>query len=164
MSWTKQCVPEKTIAARGATNADDICLRGTVSGKPTIMPISNNSAITSFPKPKKKKKKKKSASWQKFAKPQRIENKAYKDWIVSLPCLVTRRPGPSDPHHVPQRGHGAKSQKADDMRCIPLCHEKHVELHQVGRDTFSERYSLDYEPVIERLNKLWAHILSTSKK
>jgi hypothetical protein len=119
------------------------------------MPTFNNSALTSFPKPQKRKKKKGNYSGLRFAKSPRIDNPKYKAWIISLPCLITRRPGPNDPHHVPKKGHAAEGQKTDDTRCIPLCHRLHVELHTIGRDTFAAKYGLDYEAIIERLNKLW---------
>jgi len=91
----------------------------------------------------------------KFPKPTKVRNKAYVNWIRSLPCLITRSERGVDPHHCPKKGHGSTSSKTDDTRCIPLRHDLHVELHQTGKETFSRKYELDYEDVVSRLNKIW---------
>jgi hypothetical protein len=80
-------------------------------------------------------------------------NKKYKEWIKTLGCLICRRP--SEPHHQPKKGHGAKGKKTDDLRCLPLCHLHHMELHQQGRETFASKHDLNYEEVIDRLNRAW---------
>lgn len=60
--------------------------------------------------------------------------------IRQRPCLVCKRPPPSDPHHVKSRGAGG----TDEMEnLIPLCRRHHVEIHQIGRKTFVKKYSLN---------------------
>lgn len=61
----------------------------------------------------------------------------------------------SDAHHVNKKGHGSMSGKADDRRAVPLCNEQHREYHQVGRETFAKKYDLNYEAIIDGLNKLY---------
>lgn len=63
-----------------------------------------------------------------------------------------------DPHHVPLKGHGKKGGKTDDTRAIPLRHDKHVETHNMGRESFAKKYGLDYELLIAQLNKKWEEI------
>lgn len=88
-----------------------------------------------------------------FPKPTTIRDKQYKTWIRQLPCLCCGRP--SDPHHVPEKGHGSKGAKTSDRRCIPLCSTHHKETHNSGRETFAAKYGIDYEPIIERLNQIY---------
>lgn len=114
----------------------------TESGNQITMVNSGNSANTSL----------------KFPKPITKKNPKYKKWISSLPCLITQRPPPNDPHHVPLKGHGSKGAKTDDTRCIPLAHHLHVEAHNIGRDSFAKKYGIDYEYVIGRLNKIYEAI------
>ena len=83
-----------------------------------------------------------------------VRNKKYIEWIRLLPCLICLKT-PSDPHHVPLKGHSGKGTKTDDTRTIPLCHLHHVEYHNSGRDTFSTEHRLDYESTIKRLNTAW---------
>lgn len=54
--------------------------------------------------------------------------------IRQLPCAITGRPGPSDPHHLREgvaheRGIG---RKATDRWTVPLCRQLHDEAHRVG--------------------------------
>lgn len=58
------------------------------------------------------------------------------------------------------KGHGAKGLKCSDLRAIPLCHTHHLEVHQIGRDSFARKHMLDYEIVIEALNKFYEKINS----
>ena len=63
--------------------------------------------------------------------------------------------GLSDPHHVNPKGHGGKGTKASDDRAIPLCHAHHVEYHNIGRDSFAKKYTVDYEAKIEAYKRLY---------
>lgn len=83
-----------------------------------------------------------------------IRNKHYITWIKQCPCLLCLNPA-TEAHHVNPVGKGAKGSKTDDTRCIPLCTLHHLEYHQIGRDSFSKKHSIDYEYVIERLNKIY---------
>lgn len=58
-----------------------------------------------------------------------IRNKAYTDWVKSLPCCVCGKQS-DDPHHIIQAGYGGKGTKASDLWTIPLCREHHDELHK----------------------------------
>jgi hypothetical protein len=54
--------------------------------------------------------------------------------IRQLPCCITGKPGPSDPHHLKQglaheRGVG---RKATDRWAVPLCRAKHEEVERLG--------------------------------
>ena len=94
-------------------------------------------------------------------KPQRIKDEDYKKWIIRLPCCASGGYGYdpnsgerlNDPHHIPD-GLGG-SAKRNDHRLIPLTHALHVELHQIGQETFAEKYGLDYEVLIEAYRRLY---------
>lgn len=83
-----------------------------------------------------------------------IKDEKYKAWIRRLPCLLCG--GESEPHHIPQEGHGVMARKTDDLRAIPLCHSHHMQYHRYGRESFQNYYNLDYEYVIQELNRIWS--------
>jgi hypothetical protein len=61
-------------------------------------------------------------------------SKAHLALIRQLPCCLTGKFGPSDPHHLleglaHERGVG---RKATDRWALPVCRAKHDELHRVG--------------------------------
>lgn len=94
-------------------------------------------------------------------KPTRVTDQDYLEWIEGLACMICGRfgagykAGVSDAHHINKKGHGSMSGKTDDTRAVPLCFEHHREYHQHGRDTFAEKHDLDYEVIIDALNKLY---------
>jgi hypothetical protein len=83
----------------------------------------------------------------------REKNKAYVEWIKSLPCLICGKE--SEPHHVPRQGHSGMGTKASDCRAINLCHEHPAEYHNQGKKTFATKYAMDYEHVISKLNAIY---------
>jgi len=94
-------------------------------------------------------------------KEKRIEDPAYIAWIKTISCLIGKCPvhsTQSDPHHVNKKGHGSMASRTDDTRAIPLCNHHHREFHQIGRDSFAKKHSIDYEILIEALNKCWENI------
>lgn len=68
-------------------------------------------------------------------KPARSEE--YLDYIRRKPCWVCQ--GNSEPHHTGERGVG---QKGSDFSAMPLCTKHHRECHDMGKDTFQERYEV----------------------
>lgn len=71
--------------------------------------------------------------------------KAHLAKVKSMPCVICRKPGPSDAHHVFHGRYG--SRKVSDFETIPLC-KFH---HQDGPDAIHndkagwlERYGPDY--------------------
>lgn len=91
-------------------------------------------------------------------KRKRVVDKNYLNFIRSLPCLICLSEGrtsSSEPHHIPEKGNGGVGIKTDDNRAINLCHEHHLEFHQHGRNTFAEKYGIDYEKTILRLNVIY---------
>ena len=80
----------------------------------------------------------------------RYESPEYRVWVKKRKCLVPRcykKSGP--PHHWITKGSGG-----DDKDCVPLCEGldgHHVEIHAIGRWTFSEKYNLDLKNEASRL-------------
>lgn len=60
--------------------------------------------------------------------------------IANHRCCITGRP--ADLHHVDAVGMGRSRDEIvhKGMRVLPLCRELHTEAHQLGRDTFCEKY------------------------
>ena len=79
--------------------------------------------------------------------------------VRALACVVTGRT-PVDVHHVKTKG-----SYGDDVEwnLIPLIHEKHMELHQLGNERFANKYinfklwlfKNDWE--FDHLKNKWVH-------
>ena len=70
----------------------------------------------------------------------------YRDYVRSLPCCVTGIIGESiDPHHVIGSnwltGKGV-GKKGSDLTCIPLTHNLHSEIHNIGWRTFEAKHNM----------------------
>lgn len=78
-----------------------------------------------------------------------IRDRAYLDWIKTLPCAVCHQTRGIDPAHTGSHG---LSIKASDHRAIPLCRRHHDE-YGLGRRLFEQKYSLDIEALIRKLNE-----------
>ena len=64
-------------------------------------------------------------------RPKKGDDKAYRDWIKTLPCCVTGTPAPSDPSHLRSVKHGSgMGLKTNDRTCIPMSREVHDEYEQ----------------------------------
>jgi len=71
-----------------------------------------------------------------------FRSKTYREYISRLPCCVTGNDGErNDPHHIKGRGYGS-SKKCSDLFCIPIDHELHQELHQIGWKSFEKKYNV----------------------
>lgn len=68
--------------------------------------------------------------------PETIDSN-YIAWVKSRPCIACGD-GLVDAHHVKLRSHGR-----NDLTCIPLAHELHMELHSIGIKTFQLKYAID---------------------
>lgn len=60
-------------------------------------------------------------------KPRTFGDKARRAWMVSQPCCVCGKPGPSQQHHVRTGGMGRKS---DYTETVPICWECHDGWHR----------------------------------
>jgi len=76
-----------------------------------------------------------------YPKQKREQDKKYLEYIRSLPCVVCDMPG--EPHHVVSR-----KAYGSDYKAIPLSREYHSECHSIGKNTFQERYNLDFNEII----------------
>ena len=80
-------------------------------------------------------------------KPLRVKDRAYLKYIESQACLVCDRCyGDVVAHHVKTVGSGGS-----DYGATPLCGNHHEEIHRIGRDTFQQKYNLDFRDEIIRL-------------
>lgn len=80
------------------------------------------------------------------AKPKTFRSKAYRSYVAEHGCEVCGRPA-----EAAHTGTGGKGIKASDATCIPLCRTHHSEQHAIGKRTFEQRYSLDYQRINIRL-------------
>lgn len=69
-------------------------------------------------------------------------SEAYLEFIRGRPCVITGRSG-VHAHHVKIYGSGGMSLKPSDYLCVPLCHEEHSALHQMGEKTYWARQQID---------------------
>jgi hypothetical protein len=61
---------------------------------------------------------------------------------------------PGEIHHVRPRGAGGKEKK----NIVPLCHECHMELHNLGRATWEERYGIDLGTIATIIYDVWVAV------
>ena len=57
----------------------------------------------------------------------------------------------SEPHHIPSRGAGGT-----DKDCVPLCTAHHREFHDIGEQSFAERYAVDLRAIARRIHEVLA--------
>lgn len=84
----------------------------------------------------------------------------YMKWISSLECCITDAPGPNDPHHSNEPGHGTMGGKCSDARCLPLAHWLHQEVER-GEAEFWEFWGKDPEALIAFYNAEWIRLGNT---
>jgi len=79
--------------------------------------------------------------------------------ICQLPCCVTGRPGPSDPHHIksgPARLERGTGLKATDRWLVPLSREKHSEIEDLGSRNEEAWFRERGIDVVALAEALWA--------
>lgn len=57
--------------------------------------------------------------------------------ISGKPCVICRKPAPSDPSHIKTRGSGGPDEA---FNVWPKCREHHSEWHGMGSLTFLKKY------------------------
>ena len=81
---------------------------------------------------------------------------SYLNFIRALPCAVTGKMGETHAHHTKIGGKGIKG---SDYSCIPLCADKHKEYHDIGRQTFEEKYNVN----VRELTAEYMHVYLTGQ-
>ena len=79
-----------------------------------------------------------------YPKPQTYRSKKYLSYIRSLACVICDSPGAHAHHTVT----GGKGLKGSDFKTVPLCIHHHIEVHGTGKDTFQEKYNIDFKDII----------------
>jgi len=63
--------------------------------------------------------------------------------IKSMVCLICQK-SPVDAHHIKTRGSGGHDfimkEKHIVLNIVPLCREHHTKIHEMGVDTFKEKF------------------------
>lgn len=90
-----------------------------------------------------------------FPKSKRKTDRAYLDYIKTLPCVICGR-RPTDPSHIRTRKSGGSDLPHN---VFPKCRKHHVEFGQIGNTRFLEKYP---EFAIRLKNVGWI-LLSTGK-
>ena len=70
------------------------------------------------------------------------KDEQYLSWIRKQPCIVCYRT-PCEAHHVRTAANSGMGIKPGDDQAVPLCPLHHRELHQIGVQTFCEKYWVD---------------------
>jgi hypothetical protein len=82
------------------------------------------------------------------------KNPAHIEFVKSLPCCV---PGclswdTSDPHHVRTAANSGTGLKPPDSgHTVPMCHDHHLEYHQIGKRTFQAKHGIDLAQIASEL-------------
>jgi len=84
-------------------------------------------------------------------------SKRYRVYVSKLPCSISGVNGArNDPHHIKGRGFGG-SCKCSDLFCIPLTHELHQEFHQIGWESFEQKYNFSQlEAALDTIEQAFA--------
>ena len=81
--------------------------------------------------------------------PYPYRDKDYIEFIREQPCCVTGLINSTREsvvaHHTESRGMGTK---CSDYKTVPLCQSIHLELHQIGKKRFLDKYMVDFKDVI----------------
>lgn len=75
-------------------------------------------------------------------------SKKYRDWVKTLPSVISRKPA-GDAHHIKAPGFGGTA-KCCDAFVIPLTREEHMEFHQIGRESWERKYGVDQKTAVLR--------------
>ncbi len=78
-----------------------------------------------------------------------LKSAAYLKFIRQLPCVACGGTRSIEAMHCGPRGLG---QKTNDKNALPGCRWCHRELHEVGPLAFTEKYALDFNALISKLN------------
>ncbi len=70
-------------------------------------------------------------------KSYRVQNTMLMSKVSQMPCAITGTPGPNDPHHVKSKKSGGPELP---WNLCPLKHELHREFHNIGINTFANKY------------------------
>lgn len=72
-------------------------------------------------------------------------------WVRRQPCLVCSAT-PSQNAHTEAGGMGMK---ADADTVIPLCHDHHRQLHNIGAETFEDRHGFSLDKAAKETETRW---------
>lgn len=72
-------------------------------------------------------------------KTKKFRSKAYRKWIASLPCLITKVHG-TQAAHIRAGTNGGMGLKPEDNWCVPLSPEMHDLQHKIGERKFWDMY------------------------
>jgi len=79
--------------------------------------------------------------------------------IRRLPCCITGRPGPNDPHHIksgPARKERGGAMRSTDRWAVPLCRSAHDAVESVGSDNEEQWFRARGIEVVTLAEELWA--------
>jgi len=69
-------------------------------------------------------------------------NRAYLDWVKTLPCKICDAPA-DDPHHVIAEKMGGMGTKASDLAVLPVCRFCHNAIHKMPHQFPQLRYAME---------------------
>ena len=87
----------------------------------------------------------------------RFRSKPYRQFIASLPCLVSGRIGETQAAHLRTGTGGGMGLKPSDIYCVPLSFKEHKRQHDIGERTFWEPYGgvEAVKALCEKIHPLW---------
>lgn len=94
-----------------------------------------------------------------FVKTKPVKSKKYMQFIREQTCMICmQHKGECDPHHHQKKGEGGMGTKCSDLRCVPLCHRHHNDIHTMGKQSFMRHFGLEetnFEHAIQYYNEKW---------
>ena len=87
-----------------------------------------------------------------------VRSKKHLEHLRGMPCMLCRAPG--EAHHLLRAGGKGMGMKAGDDKCVPLCHDHHMQLHGNGDERdFFELHGWEYEKVVHLAEVLYQQTL-----
>lgn len=84
-------------------------------------------------------------------KENKVRSKKYRDWVKTLPCVLTGVEPAGDCHHVIAVGEGGTGTKACDLLTFPVTRESHGKFHRL--DLYPELKDEQWKYVAKTLQK-----------
>jgi hypothetical protein len=80
-----------------------------------------------------------------------FRSKKAREWFRYKKCIICGDCNTCG-HHEPLNGHGIGT-KGPDNQQVPLCFNHHRERHDIGRETFWNKYGLDWQKLVKRYER-----------
>lgn len=80
-----------------------------------------------------------------------LRSQKYLRWVETQPSVISGRPA-DDAHHIKGHGYGGTT-KPSDYFTIPLTHDEHTHFHNIGWQSWEEKYGSQWKFIAQTLER-----------